>query len=492
VRTTPAYFLVVVALAAVVAWGVFVYVSQQLSTGLGVTGMNTPTYWGLYISNFVFFIGLSAGGIIVAALVHAAGIERFKPVARIAELLAISCLIMATLFITLDLGRPDRFLNLFRYGRILSPLVWDVIIVSVYLIISMALGYFSSRADLVRCLQTFPRRRGLYLLLTLGYTDVSPQALERDRRILRGLAIIAVPAAVLLHSITAWILGLTKAQAGWHTALLAPLFVTSAIVSGTALVILATLLSQRFFRLNIEERVTVGLGRVLALIIPVLAYLLFTEMLTVSYAAESANFAVIKEVTLGRYALLYWGLVVGGLGIPLLLLALPQVLARARAAVGSYPLPRALAGAGAAAILAVVVLSVSRGTTLGLNVGGDATEFPIRFGLGAGLVLLLLIVAALAYPRPEATVEVGLAAALVVAGVFAERNIIVLPSLMQPLIREPHVSYMPTWVEWSLMAGVYALGVLAFVLVAKAIPLVEVEEEVTEGPGDERLGRGLR
>lgn len=58
VRTTPVYFLMVVALAAVVAWGVFVYVSQQLSTGLGVTGMNTPSYWGLYISNFVFFIGL--------------------------------------------------------------------------------------------------------------------------------------------------------------------------------------------------------------------------------------------------------------------------------------------------------------------------------------------------------------------------------------------------------------------------------------------------
>lgn len=111
---------------------------EQLTSGLGITGMNSPAYWGLYIVNFVFFVGLSAGGIIIASLVHALGLHQFRPVARIAELMAISCIILAALFILLDMGRPDRLGNLFLYGQLQSPLVWDVIVVNVYLLVSLA------------------------------------------------------------------------------------------------------------------------------------------------------------------------------------------------------------------------------------------------------------------------------------------------------------------------------------------------------------------
>ncbi|MBI3327797.1 MAG: polysulfide reductase NrfD, partial [Nitrospinae bacterium] len=68
--TGPSYYAVVGVLLAVIGWGLYAY-TQQLSQGLGVTGMNSPTYWGIYIVNFVFFVGLSAGGVIVASLVHA-------------------------------------------------------------------------------------------------------------------------------------------------------------------------------------------------------------------------------------------------------------------------------------------------------------------------------------------------------------------------------------------------------------------------------------
>ncbi|MBI2460694.1 MAG: polysulfide reductase NrfD, partial [Candidatus Rokubacteria bacterium] len=186
-RIGPGYVLVLLGLVALVGWGIATYFGQQWTTGLWVTGMNTPAYWGVYIVNFVLFIGLSAGGILVAALVHAVGIERFRPVARIAEILAISCLILATIFIMLDLGRPDRFYHLLLYGRLGSPLIWDLVVIVVYLAISMALGYFSTRADLVLCMRELPRRRWLYRLLALGYTDLSPRAVERDRRVLRAL-----------------------------------------------------------------------------------------------------------------------------------------------------------------------------------------------------------------------------------------------------------------------------------------------------------------
>lgn len=320
VRAPRGYPLLLGLTLLVIAWGVFVY-TLQWRFGLSVTGMSNPATWALYIVNFVFFIGASAGGIIVGALAYALGIERFRPVARIAELGAISCLVLATLFIMLDLGRPERFWHLFRYASFESPLIWDVIIIGIYLAIAMAIGYFATRPDLVRSMAAIPKRQDLYRLLALGHTDLSPAALARERLVLRVLAAISIPAAVLLHSITAWILGLIKAQPGWHSALLAPLFIVSAVVSGLALVLLSAVFSRVFLGLRIAEEVIQGLGRVLFFSIPILGYFLFAEMLTVMYAREPAGVHIFREMMFGAYAPLFWFDLIGGLIIPFLLLA---------------------------------------------------------------------------------------------------------------------------------------------------------------------------
>lgn len=473
-RVGPGYLAVLLGLLALVGWGAGAYVTQQWRTGLVVTGMNTPAYWGLYIVNFVLFIGLSAGGILVAALVHAAGVERFQPVARIAELLAISCLVLATIFVGLDLGRPDRLHHLLLYGRLGSPLVWDVIVIAAYLAISLALGYFSTRADLVRCLHALPRRRALYRLLALGYTDLSPQALERDRRLLRALALAAVPAAVTLHSVTAWILGLVKARPGWHTALIAPLFVVSAIVSGLALVIVAVVVSRRAFRLPIEERVVRELGLLLAALIPVLGYFLFAELLTVVYAREPAPLGVFQEMIAGRYAVVFWFNLLAGLLLPLLVLLNP-------------PRRWVLAGsAGAAVVLAaaaqrveVPVPALLPGLTTPLATGAPPSiVYPLLAVVGLALPLLLLV-----SPSGLTPGRVGIAAGLVVLGVLAERTNIVIPPLLQRLMPyPPGPGYMPTGPELSIVLGTYALGALAFVLLAKLIPLTELEVAGREAP----------
>ncbi len=466
-RLGPGYPVVVLGLLALVGWGAGVYGTRQWRIGLWVTGMNTPAYWGLYIVNFVFFIGLSAGGILVAALVHAAGIERFRPVARIAEILAISCLLLATVFVLLDLGRPDRVHHLLLYGRLGSPLVWDVVVITIYLTISMALGYFSTRADLVRCMHALPRRRTLYRLLALGDTDLSPRALTRDRRILRVLALASIPAAVTLHSVTAWILGLVKARPGWHTALIAPLFVVSAMVSGLALVIVAVVVSRRAFRLAIEARVVRELGVLLAFLIPVLGYFLFAELLTVVYAGEPASLAVFREMMVGRYAPVFWFNLLVGLVLPLLVLLNP-------------PRRWVLAGSAVTTVALVPLLQrldvASPGwlpappPQLGLAVPGWVA-YPALWALGLALPLLLLV-----SPRGLTPGRVGIAAGLVVLGVLAERTNIVIPPLLQRLMPyPPGPGYAPTWVEVSVVLGTYALGALAFVLVAKLFPLVELE-----------------
>lgn len=469
VRTGALSYLTVAALLAMIGVGIYAY-TQQWGTGLEVTGMNTPAYWGLYIVNFVFFVGLSAGGILVAALAHAAGIERFKPIGRIAELGAISCLILAAIFIMLDLGRPERWFHLILYARPASPLVWDFAIVAIYLAIAMALGYFSARADLVRCMKALPGRRALYRLLALGYTDVSPAALERDHKILRVLAIASIPAAVLLHSITAWILGLLKARPGWHSAMLAPLFIISATVSGLAMVIVALVVSRRLLGVAVKEEIIRDLARILTFTIPVLGYFLFAELLTVVYAGEPASLGIFQDMMFGRYAPYFWFNLALGLVLPLLLLWRP---------------PRWVA-LPLTVLLILGVAQVSYQFRLAIP-SPLARFFPYTLGVFLpnwaeytliGLLAIVVPFLLLTHPRLHTSTGTGVAAALVVLGVLAERTNIVLPPQMKTLLPYPPGTYVPTGTEILVTLGTYAVGGLAFVILAKIFPLVELPEEV--------------
>jgi molybdopterin-containing oxidoreductase family membrane subunit len=382
---TRAYQWLALALGALVFWALYMY-STQFVNGLGVTGLNRPVFWGLYIANFIFCVGLSAGGIGVSALVHLLERTDMKPVAILAEVLATSFLFLAASFIIMDLGQPTRFFFVFLSPNFSSPLLWDVTAITSYMFLCVALLYFSARGELVR-------RRGqgrwlpLVRLFTLGHTSLSERALRWDHRFLRTLAVISIPGAVALHSVTAWILGLVKGQPGWNTPILAPLFIASALVSGLAGVILAVLVSRRLFKLEVADDVVQSLAGYLLALIPVLLYLLFSEFLTVGYSGTPAHLQVFHEILFGRFARIFWFDIVVGVLIPLALLALPWTRS-----------PRGIA----------------------------------------------------------------LACLLVIVGVFAERTYVLLPSLMRPGLIPGLVAYHPTAVEWSLMAGAYALGLLVF------------------------------
>ncbi len=402
VQTTWRFWVLVGVAGSIIAWALYAY-SVQLSTGLGSTGMNAPAYWGIYIVNFVYLIGLSAGGVIVASLAYVFNMREYKPIARIAELLAIMCLIMAMIFVTLDVGRPERLVNIVLFGNPLSPLVWDFIVIMVYLAICLVYGYLGTRRDIVAAMNAIPKRRRVYRILALWYTDVSPEAVRKDERTLRIIATAALPTAIALHSVTAWILGLMKAQPGWHTALLAPLFVASAIISGLALVVVTTVAARRFLHMDISDALISRLGRFLVWLIPIDFYFAFAEIITVQYGREPAQFSTLQDVVLGPLAWSFWTEMLIGLLIPFLLLVV-----RAK------------------------------------------TRSPTR---------------------------VGIAALLVFIGVFFKRIDIVIPSLIFRWLPFPQGGYAPTWVELSLMAGVYAFGILFFALFAKLFPLVPLERE---------------
>jgi molybdopterin-containing oxidoreductase family membrane subunit len=329
---TP-YWAAAAIFGALVCWAIYMY-SQQWVQGLGVTGLNRPVFWGLYIANFIFCVGLSAGGIGVSALVHLLDKKEMKPVAIMSEILAASFLVLAACFIIMDLGRPLYMFNMFLHPNIESPLLWDCSVISCYLILCLALLYFSARQQLVQRLKDHPSLRPLVKLATLGHTSLSPRSVEWDHRFLSVLAIISVPAAVALHSVTAWILGLVKGQPGWNTSILAPLFIASALVSGFALVMLAVIVGRRLFNFPVAEGVVRMLARYLVVAILVLMYLIFSEFLTVGYSGTVPHLAVFNELLFGRFSKIFWFDAVVGLLIPLLLLGLPMSKRAATATIG--------------------------------------------------------------------------------------------------------------------------------------------------------------
>lgn len=485
----PVYILAVAVAAAFAGYALFIWADRQLQSGLGITGMNQPTYWGAYIVNFVFFVGLSAGGIVVSGLVHAFKMERYRAVARLAEVVAIACILMAGLFISLDVGRPDRLWHLVWYRRLQSPLIWDVIIINTYLAMALGLGYLSTRADIVKCMRAIPSRAWLYRLLALGYVDDSPEALRRDQAILRVLAFASIPTAVLLHSVTAWIMGLTKATPGWHTALLAPVFVGSALASGLALVTFVSFASHRLFRAEVSDETVAALGRLILLAIPVLGYFLFSELLTVVYAREVSPHAFFKELIEGDYAIFFWFDLLVGLVAPMLMLAYiffwPR-RAEAPAPVTQPVMGRAVTVTLAGAAVALVVLSFS--------VESSPEQASLSLAdlslSGTTLAVILSALAAVFFvsltPRLSAPGGVALASVLVVAGVLAERiNIVLAPQFTRfsphpdELFVFPYTvaKYHPTAEELSIVVGVYALGILGFLVFAKVFPLTELPEE---------------
>ena len=313
----PSLAILLLAAAGLMGAGLFFY-TQQLRTGLAVTGLNSQVTWGIYIVNFIFCVGLSAGGIAVSALVHAFHIEELKPVALIAEILALTFLLLAAVSIVIDMGHPERGYFIPLHANLRSPLVWDVTVITTYLTLCLALLWCSLRSDL----QHLPAGVTLGPVLAWVAGGRSEASRRRNTRLLQRLSVISIPVALALHSVTAWILGLAKGQPGWNTAILAPLFIASALVSGIGVVILGAAGLRRLYQVPLPDAVIQKLGRYLFLLLPILAYLLFSEFLTISYTGGLSHQRVMEEIVWGRFAGVFWFDVIVGILIPFLILAL--------------------------------------------------------------------------------------------------------------------------------------------------------------------------
>jgi molybdopterin-containing oxidoreductase family membrane subunit len=322
-------------LGVAVGLGAWVY---QLTHGLAATNMRNPMMWGLYITLFMYFVGLSAGGLIVASAGRLFGASRLKPVVRIAVLEATVAVMIAALLLLPDIGRPDRAWHLLRYPNLTSPLIWDLTIVTCYFLISATYVWVYTRADLARAGSP----------LALG-TGTGGAWMRRDDLLKGVLAAVGLPAAIMLHSITAWIFGLQISRGFWYSAIMAPMFIASALVSGTALMILLALVVRRTGKVAFKDELVRYLGGMLAVFIAVEAFLVFSEMLTAAYPGAPFEADPARRLLTGPYAGFFWFEVLAGLAVPFVLLAAPRLRAN----------PRWVAGASALAVVGILIHRVN-------------------------------------------------------------------------------------------------------------------------------------
>lgn len=273
-------------LAVLVVVGVGCYIAQLVG-GLAMTGMNNGTSWGLYITCFMFFVGLSAGGLIVASSASIFHIKKFKQVAMPAVILSTVCICIAGLFVLIDLG------GLYRVWRILtgpnptSPLIWDICVITCYLVINIFYLHFMRKGN-----------------------DHAVSIVSR----------FALPVAILVHSVTAWIFGLENAKEGWYTAILAPIFVASALDSGLALLLLALTGLRRKGIFEVSQDLIASLAGLLATCVAVDAFFIGCELLTTAYPGTEAGVLILSELTAGPTAPFFWIEILCGLVLPFCIL----------------------------------------------------------------------------------------------------------------------------------------------------------------------------
>jgi molybdopterin-containing oxidoreductase family membrane subunit len=318
-RTGWKFWALVGVLVYIIIFGARAYYSQLIQ-GLGVTGLNYPVYWGMYIINTVFFIAIGYGGTLTSAILHILGARWRIPIARAAEVMTACALSVGAANIILDMGRPDRVLNRLLYGRLQSPIVWDFWAVNLYLVSSLIYLYLPLIPDIAELKLKFPRRRRLYTILALGWTG-TPRQKKLLERSISGMAYAMIPIAVGVHTVLSYMFSLTT-QPMWHSTLMGPYFVMGAVYSGLAGLIVTMALLRRFLRLEryLELKHFNYMGLLLLAMTSIWAYFTFSEYITAYYGQEPSHLEIFHAKFFGEYATYFWAQVVLCLVIPLILI----------------------------------------------------------------------------------------------------------------------------------------------------------------------------
>ena len=403
-RTGKGFYITISILGALVLLGLYAYVTQYRN-GLTVTGLSRQIFWGVYITNFVFFIGISHAGTFISAILRIVKAEWRRPISRCSELTTVFILLFGVGSVLIDLGRPDRMLYAIRYAHFRSPLLWDVCSIATYLTVSSICLYLALIPDIALLRDLGEKREWFYRILSLGWTGTERQH-RRLEKAINSMSILVVPVMITVHTVVSFVFAMTI-QPMWHSAIFGPYFVTGAIFSGVASVIVVMAVLRKAYHLEnyIKPIHFNNLGILLLAMTLLWFYFTFTEYITVFYGNEPIHMAIFWSKLTGKFAPLFWFHFVLCFVIPLPTLALKRT-------------------------------RTIRGTLL--------------------------------------------ASISIILGMWIERFVIIVPTLTKQRLVIGSPFYLPTWVEWSILAGCISFFMLLYALFTKLFPIVPIWE-VREG-----------
>ena len=248
--------LTVVALSGINAY------AHQFVHGLITTGMTDQVSWGLYIANFTYLVGIAAAAVMLVIPAYIYRIKALHDLVIFGELLAVSAIIMCLLFVTVDLGRPDRFMHLLlRFNFPISMLTWDVVVLNGYLLLNLHIcGY----------------------LIYCAYCKRSPSKLFYI-----PFVFIAIFWAISIHTVTAFLYAGLGGRPFWNSAVIAPRFIASAFAAGPALIILTLQVIHYATRYPVHDRALTILRNIITVALSINMFLLGSEVFTEFYTQSS-------------------------------------------------------------------------------------------------------------------------------------------------------------------------------------------------------------
>jgi Ni/Fe-hydrogenase subunit HybB-like protein len=281
-RGSSRYWTWLICLLCVIAVG-FCFYLRQLDQGLVITGLSRDVSWGLYIAQFTFFVGVAASAVMVVLPYYLHNVKEFGRVTILGEFLAIAAVVMCVLFIFVDLGQPARILNIILYPSPRSLMFWDMISLSGYLLLNTIIAFVTLRAE-------------------------SDEV--HAPRWIRTLAIVSIPWAISIHTVTAFLYSGLAGRSFWLTAILAPRFLASAFSAGPALLILLCLLLRKLAGFNAGDGAIRKLAVIMTYAIAINVFFVLVEMFTVFYAGIPEH--------MEHFRYLYWGFGEGHNLVPLM------------------------------------------------------------------------------------------------------------------------------------------------------------------------------
>src|SRR3984893_16627333 len=330
--TTARFYLLVAFLGTIVATGLGSWL-YQVNRGFGLTGIRWPIFWAFYVTNFVFWIGISHAGTLISAILRLLNARWRRPVTRCAEVITVFALMIGAMFPIIHLGRPWLAFWLIPYPsergiwpNFRSPLVWDFFAINTYLTGSVLFLVLPMIPDfaLIRD-RTTGLRQKIYGALALGWQG-TPKQWHRLESAMSIMAVAIIPIAVSVHTIVSFDFSMAPVPM-WHSTMFGPYFVAGAIFSGIAALIIAMAALRRF--LHLEEYLHPvhfeNLGKLLLMMSLLWGLFVFEERLTTWYGHDEAEMNVMMVTQRGSFAPLFWTMVMCNFVIPLAILSVKKL-----------------------------------------------------------------------------------------------------------------------------------------------------------------------